>query len=495
MDRAVFLFQDTILVGNRAHLRDVSEVELPPETILGLRMLQKSHEIFVFMSYPDEADETATAVEVERLQKHVLNLLAQYGVHIKCLPLSPYRGTEDGVRLKSPFSSLSKVAEEYRIDLPNSFMISDHLGDVERAIGAGVQGIYIVSERGAQPQSAMPPNCLLAADIWDAALSLMEKNLSRHREEILPDIERAAVILKSGGVVAFPTETVYGLGANALDPIAVARVFEIKGRPHFDPLIVHLAALRQMRDLVTRLPEQAQALMRFFWPGPLTLVLPKSDLVPDIVTAGLPTVAIRMPDHPIALALIRKSGVPIAAPSANLFGHVSPTTADHVRQQLGDRVDMVLDGGRCPVGVESTVISILNGTVTLLRPGGTPLEEIERMVGPVQRHPERQTIPVSPGQLPHHYAPRTPLLLKGQNLPESALRRGLLSFTIPASTEGFVAVEVLSTTGDLREAAANLFAALHRLDTMQLDVIVAELVPEIGLGLAINDRLRRAAQK
>lgn len=324
----------------------------------------------------------------------------------------------------------------------------------------------------------------------------MEKRLSQHWEDILSeDIERAVAILKGGGVVAFPTETVYGLGASAFDPVAVARIFEIKGRPRFDPLIVHVATPRQVRALATALPEPAQALMRSFWPGPLTLVLPKSKLVPDIVTAGLPTVAIRMPDHPIALTLIRKLGIPIAAPSANLFGRVSPTTAEHVRQQLGNMVDLILDGGRCPIGVESTVVAVLDDTVTLLRPGGTPLEEIERVVGPVQRRPRASTTPLSPGQLPHHYAPRTPLVLMGEDLPETAQRRGLLSFTVPTSTEGFVAVEVLSKTGDLREAAANLFAALHRLDALQLDVIVAELVPEVGLGLAINDRLRRAARK
>lgn len=330
----------------------------------------------------------------------------------------------------------------------------------------------------------------------DAALVVMEKRLSQHGEDILSeDIERAVAILKGGGVVAFPTETVYGLGASALDPVAVARIFEIKGRPRFDPLIVHVAAQEQVQDLVTELPKPAQALMRCFWPGPLTLVLPKSELVPDIVTAGLPTVAIRMPDHPVALALIRKLGVPIAAPSANLFGRVSPTTAEHVRQQLGTRVDLILDGGRCPIGVESTIVSVLDDTVTLLRPGGTPLEEIESVVGPVQRRIRASATPLAPGQLPHHYAPRTPLVLRGENLPETALRRGLLSFTVPTSTEGFVAVEVLSRTGNLREAAANLFAALHRLDALQLDVIVAELVPEVGLGLAINDRLRRAARR
>ncbi|MGQ9792513.1 MAG: L-threonylcarbamoyladenylate synthase [Anaerolineae bacterium] len=376
-----------------------------------------------------------------------------------------------------------------------SFVVSDRLHEVELANKVGAQGIYIASERRTQPQLLPVSTFLVAADIWEAALSVMERSLFQQGQDILPDVKHAAVTLRNGGVVAFPTETVYGLGANAFDPMAVARVFEIKGRPRFDPLIVHVATLHQVKDLVTELPEQAQELMRFFWPGPLTIVLPKSSLIPDIITAGLPTVAIRMPDHPIALTLIRNSGVPVAAPSANLFGHVSPTTADHVRQQLGKTVDWVLDGGRCPVGVESTVISVLDKAIMLLRPGGTPLEEIERVVGPIQRRAKVLATPMSPGQLPYHYAPRTPLVLKGQNVSGAALRRGLLSFTVPASTEGFVAIEVLSKAGDLREAAANLFAALHRLDAMQLDVIVAELVPEVGLGLAINDRLCRAARK
>jgi len=494
MYRAVFLCQDSILVGDWAHLHDVSGIELLPEVILALRVLQKSYKIFMLANYPDRVHEAATSVGVDQLQGHVLNRLAQYGIYIKRIP--PSRWAAEGNIVTRPLPcSLIKAAREYEIDVHRSFVISDRPHEIELADQAGARGIYIAGERKAQSQLSLTRNCLIAANLWDAALFVMEQDLSQRGQGILPDVEHAAVILRDGGVVAFPTETVYGLGANALDPMAVARIFEIKGRPRFDPLIVHVAALRQVKDLVTELPEQAQELMRFFWPGPLTIVLPKSDLVPDIVTAGLPTVAIRMPDHPIALTLIRKSGVPVAAPSANLFGHVSPTTADHVRQQLGDRVDRVLDGGRCAIGVESTVISVSGGIATLLRPGGTPLEEIEHVIGPVQRRTKVQATPMSPGQLPYHYAPRTPLVLKGQNLPEAALRCGLLSFTVPTSAEGFVAVEVLSAAGDLREAAANLFAALHRLDAMQLDLIVAELVPEVGLGLAINDRLRRAAQK
>jgi L-threonylcarbamoyladenylate synthase len=491
MERAVFLFQDIIWVRDRIHLHNVSGIALSPEAILGLRVLQKSHKMFVFANHPDEAHEE-TVAEVERLQEQLPNLLARYGV---CVQRLPHPATENGLCLESPLSLLSKIAEEHRIDLSNSLVISNRLSDVECAAEVGVPGIYIVGEREPQPQLVQLPNCLIATDILDAALLAMERHLSRYGEQILVDVERAAMILKDGGVVAFPTETVYGLGANALDPIAVARIFEIKGRPRFDPLIVHVAALHQVQNLVTELPEPAQALMGSFWPGPLTLVLPKSDRVPEIVTAGLPTVAVRMPDHPVALTLIRRAGVPIAAPSANRFGRVSPTTAEHVHQQLGSAVDLILDGGRCPIGVESTIISVLEDTVTLLRPGGTPLEEVERLVGPVQRRTQASAAPLAPGQLAHHYAPQTPLVLKGQELPERALRRGLLSFTVPASAEDFVAVEVLSKTGDLREAAANLFAALHRLDAMHLDVIVAELVPEVDLGLAINDRLRRAARK
>jgi L-threonylcarbamoyladenylate synthase len=226
----------------------------------------------------------------------------------------------------------------------------------------------------------------------------------------------------------------------------------------------------------------------------LTLVLPKNHRVPDIVTAGLPTVAVRMPDHPLALAVIQEAGVPLAAPSANAFGRISPTTADHVRGHLGGRVDMVLDGGPCRLGVESTIISLTGETPTLLRVGGLPAEEIERAIGgsllqaPAKDHPD------APGQLPHHYCPQTPLVLRANtDQPPSEMRSGLLSFRSPVCREGFAVVEVLSPAGDLREAAANLFAALHRLDAMKLDVIVADRVPDTGLGPAINDRLRRAA--
>jgi len=310
-------------------------------------------------------------------------------------------------------------------------------------------------------------------------------------------IQRAAEIIKRGGIVAFPTETVYGLGADAFNPLAVARVFEVKKRPSFDPLIVHVADPADVKKLAKEISSDAKKLTERFWPGPLTIVLLKEENIPDIVTAGLPSVAIRMPNHPMALALIEESKCPIAAPSANLFGYLSPTTAEHVRDQLGDQVDLILDGGPCPVGVESTIVSFLEEEPMLLRPGGVSLEEIESVIGEVGTSPSEDR-PTAPGMLPKHYAPRTPIILdwseksidlyKDKNI-------GLLVFQEPVNNLKLRPMEILSKRGDLREAAANLFAAIRRLDALNLDLIVATPIPEVGLGRAIVDRLRHAASK
>lgn len=309
------------------------------------------------------------------------------------------------------------------------------------------------------------------------------------------EIARAAAMLRAGGVVAFPTETVYGLGASAFDERAVARVFEIKGRPRFDPLIVHVSDLEAAEALAAEMPALAARLARRHWPGPLTLVLPKRPAVPDLVTGGLPTVAMRCPRHPVALELLRELGGPIAAPSANRFGGLSPTTAEAAAEQLGDGPDLILDGGPCAVGVESTIVAFEPEGPTLLRPGGLPLEEIEAEIGPVRIAPATDERPLAPGRLARHYAPRTPLRLIAEEPPNDriAARSGLLTLRAPADAARYAAVETLSAAGDLREAAAKLFAALRRLDAMGLEIIFAELLPEEGLGRAINDRLRRAA--
>ena len=338
-------------------------------------------------------------------------------------------------------------------------------------------------------------------------------------------VKQAAQRLRAGEVVAFPTETVYGLGANALDPRAVARVFELKARPHFDPLIVHVGSIDEVDRIVVSQSGLARRLMERFWPGPLTLVLPKREVVPDIVTSGLPDVAVRFPAHPVAQRLIREAGVPLAAPSANRFGRVSPTQAQHVRDEFGEAVPWVIDAGPCAVGVESTVLSLDTDRPTLLRPGGVTLEELEAVVGPVRlldnaprdgsslsaellsaelhvggAHPGAAR-PVAPGMLASHYAPTTPLVLlaPGQDAGLEAARRGwhrwgLLCLQRPAAGAGSPAiVEELSAAGDLREAAAGLFAAMRRLDNAGLQGILALPVPPAGLGRAILDRLGRAA--
>ncbi len=325
-------------------------------------------------------------------------------------------------------------------------------------------------------------------------------------------IDEAAALLRRGRLVAFPTETVYGLGANALDAEAVARVFAAKERPSFDPLIVHLADAAELRHHV--LPADATdprvaRLASRFWPGPLTLVLRKLDHIPGIVTAGLPTVGLRVPDHPVALALIRAAAVPVAAPSANRFGRISPTRAEHVARGLAARVDLVLDGGPCRVGVESTVVLLAEGRTVLLRPGGVPAEAIEAEIGPLAYpgHGEPGTAALSPGRAGGHYAPGTGLEIVDPEDPAArerlrarpGERLGLLAASaagaaaVEAVGGPFVAVLVLAPDGDPVAAAARLFDALHDLDAAGLDRIVALPVPAVGIGRAVMDRLRRAS--
>ena len=307
-------------------------------------------------------------------------------------------------------------------------------------------------------------------------------------------IEAAAATLRDGGLVGFPTETVYGLGGDATNAEAVAAIFDAKSRPRFDPIIVHLANTTQLETVTPGLPPLVESLARAFWPGPLTLVLPRSESIPAIVSAGLPTVGVRVPDHPIARRLIEAAGCPVAAPSANRFGCISPTTAEHVRSQFGDRIEMVLDGGPCRVGVESSVVDLTGPVPRLLRPGGVTLEQLQEVVGSVEVHhgvqPIDQAAP-SPGLLARHYAPSTPLVLVDSIDLAPAPRSGLLTLTRPDSPDDWSRVEVLSESDDLVEAAAGFFAALHRLDAAGLEQIVAVRFPETGLGVALNNRLQR----
>ncbi len=311
------------------------------------------------------------------------------------------------------------------------------------------------------------------------------------------NIAYAAEIIKNGGLVSFPTETVYGLGADGLNPIASARIFEAKNRPAFNPLILHIADKETLGKIADWENSNVEKLIAKFWPGPLTLVLPKKKIVPEIVTAGNPTVAVRMPNHDVALKLIKLAGTPIAAPSANRFGQLSPTEAPHVVKQLKNRVDVILNGGKCEVGVESTILEITGDDIFLLRHGGLPLEEIEAVVGKVKTKPHNTAKPNSPGQLLFHYSPTIPLkFLSAATLTEySGKRIGAIFFKKKSFDGTFALEKILSTGGDLREAAANLFAFLHEFEKENIDVILIEPVEETGLGRAIMDRLRKASNK
>ncbi len=311
------------------------------------------------------------------------------------------------------------------------------------------------------------------------------------------NILKGAEILSRGGLVAFPTETVYGLGGNALDPRSVARIFEAKNRPTFDPLITHIADWETLDRVAQVRDEKIYEILHHFWPGSLTVILPRKEIIPDLITSGLPTMAVRMPDHPIALELIRHSTGAIAAPSANPFGFLSPTTAEHVEASLGERIDMVLDGGSCRVGVESTVLDLTKEIPLVLRPGGLAIEEIQKYLGEVELFNRTTTSPTAPGQLEMHYSPRKPLHIVEKA--EDVMIRdkaGVLLFKSGPDTRGFSAVETLSPEGDPVEAAANLFLALHRLDgDDRTEVLYAEKVPTEGLGRAVMDRIYKASVK
>lgn len=304
-------------------------------------------------------------------------------------------------------------------------------------------------------------------------------------------VEDAAALLRAGEVVAFPTETVYGLGGDATNDLAVARIFEAKGRPRFNPLITHVPDLATARALVV-FNARAEQIAARFWPGPLSLVLRRAPRCPVslLVSAGLDTLAIRMPAHPTALALLRATGRPLAGPSANRSGRVSPTSADDVMSELKGRIAAVLDAGPCQVGIESTVLDLCGAVPTLLRPGGVPREALEAIVGPVATAGVTNAAPRSPGMLESHYAPERPLRLEARDgLPGEAL----LAFGPAPAPEGFNEIRWLSRSGDLTEAAANLFASLRALDRPDVSGIAVMPIPARGLGAAINDRLRRAA--
>lgn len=316
---------------------------------------------------------------------------------------------------------------------------------------------------------------------------------------ISKDLDLAAKFLEEEEIIGFPTETVYGLAGNIYSEKAIRKIFSVKERPFYNPLIVHIKNGSELEKIATEIPEIAKTLAEKFWPGPLTLLLKKKSSVPDLITAGKPTVAVRVPNHAIALQLLEKLDFPLAAPSANPFGRISPTNAKHVDDYFGNSIKMVLEGGICETGIESTIIGFEGEKVIIYRLGGISLEEIENICGAVKLLNKDDKQPEAPGMLSKHYAPRTSLIFT-ENLEKELLRFqdqkiGVLSFnnTLEQLPENFVQI-ILSAEGNLKVAAAKLYETLHQMDQMNLEHIIAEKFPEVGLGRVINDKLRRASQ-
>jgi len=316
---------------------------------------------------------------------------------------------------------------------------------------------------------------------------------------ITKNIALARDVLVQDGIVAIPTETVYGLAGNAFSETAVKQIFGLKKRPFFNPLILHIKSMECLHSVAREIPEAAFKLASSFWPGALTLVLKKQAHISDLVTSGMDTVAVRVPNHPVALKLLEQLDFPLAAPSANPFGSISPTTAQHVHHYFEETLSIILDGGACEKGIESTIIGFENDEPVLYRHGAVSIEEIEMVVGKIKIVTEKSDKPKAPGMLSRHYAPNTETHLV-TNISESIhsfsdKKIGLLLFKENSDSQDCLFQEVLSTTGDFDEAARNVYAALHRLDLSDVDVILVEKLPDIGIGKSINDRLKRAVKK
>lgn len=492
---AIFFDRDGTLIEDVGILREPAQICLFPDTIEALYSLGNRYQLFVVSNQPGISRGDISLHEVEGINLVLDDIFRKNGIHIREWFVCPHTRSDQCKCIKPNSFFLKQAAEKYHLDLTSSFFIGDHPHDVLTGDELGVIGLYLLTGHGIRHLGEVPADRLVFH-----SLSHMVRWIQKHptpRTDLLQAIENGANCIKAGGLVAFPTETVYGLGADAFNPQACLRVFESKRRPLHNPLIVHISDPEQIDLLASDISPVAHKLMDRFWPGPLSLIFRKKTAVPDIVTAGQQTVAVRMPDHPIASALIRRAATPIAAPSANVFGRTSATSAQHVLDQLQDVCDVMIDGGSCRIGVESTVVSVTKEKPVVLRPGAISLEELEATAeisfSQIHDHPNTNNLQ-SPGMMSSHYQTETPLYLVDNFSPFSDLPGA--GFLVFGKTEKSFAgpVRNLSASGDLKEAAVNLYAAMRELDTLDLQVILAKLLPETGIGHAINNRLRKASR-
>lgn len=489
---AIFLDRDGTIIHDRGYLRSPDDVVFYAQTIDALKMLQRKFELFIISNQSGIAKGFQSVRETENVNKHIIGTLASAGIAIKDFYYCPHM-REDSCHCMKPKPYFAhKAAADYGIPLSSSFSIGDHPHDVELAGNFGGTGVYLLTGHGRKHVCELRKDIFIARNILSASVHILRQDMPENKYSSPTE---AAKLIKTGGVAVIPTETVYGLGCNAFDEQATEMVFILKERPYFDPLIVHISNMEQLAEVAENIPTQALRLAEIFWPGPLTLLLQKTSKIPDIVTAGLKTVAVRMPSHPVALKIIKEAGCPVAAPSANIFGGLSPTTVDNAEKQLGNFVKCIVDGGPCEIGIESSIVDFSGAEPKLLRPGGIPRELLEEFLGNLEFNGNNSTRTSCPGTMRRHYAPKTRLILgsSGKVL-EKYEKIGRIVFGMNRSDNSEY-VENLSPSGNLSEAAKNLYAALARLDQKGLDIIVSDIFPENGMGAVINDRLRRASAK
>lgn len=490
---AIFLDRDGTIIEDVGTISNPEQIELYSDTVESLKRLKGKYKLFVLTNQAGVSKGEVTLEEVENVNRHLSDALLKEDVVIEQFYICPHSIEDQCQCIKPKPFMMEMAAEEHDLDLSRSFIIGDHPHDVKTGSELGVLGLYVLTGHGQKHLKDLPSWKMIFHRLTDAVNWIIEH--PEHEDYFKWELPAAAQLIREGEAVAFPTETVYGLGADVFNPEAVSKIFEIKGRPKNNPLIAHISDMSQLSLLTDNIPSKARKLMESFWPGPLTIVLDKKDTVPDIVTAGNSTVAVRMPSNSIALELIALTGTAVAAPSANSFTCTSPTTAQHVIDQLGDKCKKVIDGGACRVGVESTVITFTGKVPVILRHGGLSKEEIEMAIGPVEEIEEAKDIKrESPGQMLNHYAPKTTLEIVS-SITEDLRRDEMVGVILqePSGEDFNGPVEVLSRKGDTREMAVNLYAALRRLDLLGLKLLVTLPFPDKDIGRALNDRLKKAA--
>jgi len=495
--QAVFLDRDGTLIEDRGHIADPQDIHFLPSVFAALRKLSKKHLLFIVTQQSGVSQGILSENNVRSVNQAVERCFASEGIRIEHIYCCPHDSSDCcACKKPSPFF-LIEAARAWGIDLASSYVIGDHPHDVEMAAQVNARGIYVLTGHGRKHLNDVPDNALVVRDIGEASDWIDALSCHENQPCLLESaIQQTAETLRLGGIAVFPTETVYGIGACALNENAIARIYRMKNRPATNPLIVHEHSLDAAFSLTKSTDSKANLLASRFWPGPLTLVLPAPPSLPLFVTAGLPSVAVRVPGHPIAREVIRRTGMPVAAPSANASGSLSPVAAEHASGFKHEAPDIILNAGSCRLGIESTIVSLTAPTPRLLRQGAISAEEIQSVIGEIDlsfRHHER---PEAPGMLQLHYAPQTPLFELPSMFPldQTFGTVGVLTIGDRASAEDRKKAAVsMELKGSREMILAGFYETLHDLDKAGLDRIVVRRIGASSQCPVLSDRIQRAA--